>query len=319
VIKEKLQEIARTVLTEYPGTYPSVEFFAHDTSVLYKVTNDQGEEFALKIYDDNSSQLEDNQVEALMIDAILAHGVIPVAVILNNNYGQPTTLYTDAATGTVYRLVLSRWLAGDDFKDHESEEYFIALGETVADLHEATNHINLPKGLRPKMWNQVFYFRDEKAVYHEAQYDAQITPEFRDLMDTAVDLLNSKLSQVYSLAEPQLLHGDLNPGNIKVHNGQLAILDFEDAIYGPAIQDLAILLYYYRADDSFSYESVKKWIFQGYTSKKEVAGWEDSTIESLIMARKVNFLNYVLTLEDDYQAYIQKGIAELKYFLQKGT
>ncbi|MBX2872979.1 MAG: phosphotransferase [Saprospiraceae bacterium] len=314
--KEGLLEIAGAALKEYPGTYSSIEFFAHETSVLYKVSNDRGEAFALKIYDNQSSQVEDNQIETLMLEAIIRHGIIPVAEILQNKQGQPTTLYTDPGTGTIYRMVLSKWLPGTDFNDQESEELFIALGKTVASLHDATSEIDLPRGLQPKIWDQVFYFRDEMAVYQDPQFTSQTTSEFRDLMDAAVELLNPKLLQIYSLDEPQLLHGDLNPWNIKMHNGQFAILDFEDAIFGPPIQDLAILLYYYQGHQAFSYEAVKNWIWQGYSSRRGIIGWKDSAIEYLIMARKVNFLNYVLTLDGDYQTYIQKGAAQLKTFLQ---
>lgn len=314
--KQALQKIAIAVLKQYPQHYPTVTFFAKETSVVFKVIDEKGEAFALKIYDDASSQTEDNQIEVLMIEAIKNNGTVSVAEVVNNINGQPISIYTDISNSATYRIVLSKWLAGKDFKDHELPELFIALGKMVADLHEATGRISLPKNLRPKIWDQVFYFRDEKAIYHEPQFDSQVTSEFRELMDAAIDMLQPKLSQIYSVAEPQLLHGDLNPWNIKVQNGELAILDFEDAIYGPPIQDLAILLYYYRDHEHFSFNSIKNWILEGYMSKRAIKGWNDNTIEYLHMARKVNFLNYVLTLEGDYQAYIQKEIVQLKSFIR---
>ncbi len=314
-----LKHITEAILDRYPVKVSSLAFFAHETSILYKVADDKGEEFALKIYDDQSSQVEDNRIEVLMIEAIRQHGIISVAEILHNQQGQSISIYTDPSTGRRYRIVLSKWLSGTDFQDNESKELFIALGRAVADLHEATVSVSLPKDLQPKRWDQVFYFRDEKAVYQEARYFDQTTPEFKEVMDRAVDQLNTKLSHLWAIGEPQLLHGDLNPWNIKVHADQFTILDFEDAIFGPPLQDLAILLYYYQAHASFSYESVKNWIFEGYTSKKTIAGWDDQHIEWLIMARKVNFLNYVLTLEGDYQAYIEKGLALLKSFLADQT
>ena len=43
---------------------------------------------------------------------------------------------------------------------------------------------------------------------------------------------------------------------------------------------------------------------------------EQHDIETLMMARKVNFLNYVLTLEEDYTEFIQKGLTELSEYQQ---
>ncbi|NET36922.1 MAG: phosphotransferase [Cyanothece sp. SIO1E1] len=317
--KEALQKIAVAVLQQYPQHYSSVTFFAQETSVVFEVVNDKGEAFALKIYDDTSSQTEDNEVEILMIKAIRSYTTISVAEMVNNLQGRPITIYADPSTGATYRIVLSKWLPGADFKGQESEELFIALGQAVADLHQATRQIDLPKELQPKVWNQVFYFRDEEAVYRQPKYESQTSSEFKDLMDEALARLNPRLSQIYGQGEAQLLHGDLNPWNIKVHHGQFSILDFEDAILGPPIQDLAILLYYYQGHDHFAFASIKDWILQGYTSRNSIAGWNDQAIESLIMARQVNFLNYVLTLEGDYHSYLETGLTRLKTFLRAHT
>ena len=306
-------------LQQYPQDYPSVTFFAQETSVVFKVINSLGEAFALKIYDDASSQMADNQIEILMINTIKSYGTIAVSEIVHNLSEQPITLFTDSSTGTTYRIVLSKWLLGTAFEGQASEELFLALGQAVADLHQATRQIDLPKEVQPKVWNQVFYFRDEEAVYRKPQYQSQTTSEFKDMMDEAVECLNRKLSQIYAQGVPQLLHGDLNPWNIKVHHGQFSILDFEDAIFGPPIQDLAILLYYYKEHEHFSFESVKEWVLQGYTGRYTGADWDHEAIESLIMARQVNFLNYVLTLDGDYQSYLDAGIERLKTFLQAGT
>ncbi len=316
VNKETLQKTAVAVLQQYPQHYPTVTFFAQETSVVFKVINDKGEAFALKIYDDTSSQPEDNQIEILMISAIRRYGKIAVAEIVNNLRGQPITMYADPFMGATYRIVLSKWLPGADFKGQESEALFVSLGQSVADLHQATRQIDLPKEVQAKVWNQVFYFRDEAPVYRQPKYQSQTTEEFKDLMDEAIEYLNPRLSQIYVQGESQLLHGDLNPWNIKVNNGQFSILDFEDAIFGPPIQDLAILLYYYQEHDHFPFESVKDWILQGYSNGKTIVGWNDHAIESLMMARQVNFLNYVLTLEGDYHSYLETGLSRLKAFLR---
>ena len=104
--KEALQKIAIAVLQQYSQYYPSVTFFAQETSVVFKVISDDGEAFALKIYDDTSSQTEDNQIEILMMSAIRRYGTIAVAEIVKNLQGEPITIYADPSTGISCELTL---------------------------------------------------------------------------------------------------------------------------------------------------------------------------------------------------------------------
>ncbi len=313
--QQDLDKIAQLALNSYKGNFPSITFFAKETSTIYKIVDTASQEFALKIYDGNSNNLTDNLLEVLILEAIQAKGSISIAELIYNKDGQPFTIYKDMALNTTYRMALSKWLKGVDFNDNESKERFIQLGKLVAELHLITKNIVIPNNLPPKKWDEVFYFRDEKAVYHEAKYQQLVSSEFKELMDTAIPLLNQKLQEIYHVDTPQLLHGDLNPWNIKIHNNELSILDFEDAILGQPVQDLAILLYYYQDNKNFSYDFVKDCVLEGYTSICAVQNFTEHNLEVLSMARRVNFLNYVLTLEGDYQQFIKEGLSKLKAFL----
>lgn len=314
--KSKLDTIVKKGLENYSDIFQSINFFTKETSTIYKVVNTESETFALKIYDDNSSNVLDNQIEVLILEAIQKKGSIPTTTLVKNKDNQFLTVHHNSATNTSYRMVLSRWLEGSDLEHKETPALFFNLGQLVAELHLITKEMTIPKDLEPKKWNQVFYFRDEKAVYHEGQYQNIVSEEFKTLMDLAIPLLNQKLQQLYDIAPPQLLHGDLNPCNIKLQDGQLALLDFEDAILGHPIHDLAILLFYYEDHDQFSYELVKNKVLEGYRSVSRLPNLEEQTIKMLSIARTVNFLNHVLTLEEDYSKFIKKSLEKLKAYLQ---
>jgi Ser/Thr protein kinase RdoA (MazF antagonist) len=58
----------------------------------------------------------------------------------------------------------------------------------------------------------------------------------------------SKLMQEISAIPPTssnhgLLHGDVNMGNIHIHDGRIQIFDFDNAEYGYFLQDLVVMLY----------------------------------------------------------------------------
>lgn len=314
--QEKFTNIAESALKKhYDGSFVSVKFFTKETSVIYQVRDSNCRKFALKIYEENYGHADDNLIELLVLEAIEEKGTVNTVRFIKNKDGQRVTIYQDES-GTKHRITLSTWLQGVDFKDNESEEYFFKLGQLLAELHTITKDITIPAGVKAKKWDEVFYFRDETAVYHDAKYDAIVNPEFKALMDTAIPLLNHKLKEIYHAETPQLLHGDLNPWNIKIHNKQLSVLDFEDAILGHPIHDIAILLFYYTKNKHFKCKFVKKYVLKGYTSINDVPYPPDDDIEWLMMARQVNFLNYILTLEGDHIAYIQEGLTKLKTFLK---
>jgi len=317
VKQRKLDHIAQSAIKFYEGIFPSVTFFAKETSTIYKTINSKGQEFALKIYDEASSNLDDNLIEVLMLDAIQEKSNITIASIIKNKKEQHFTLVPDDSSSRIYRIVLSKWIEGIDFKNKESKERFFDLGKLVGEMHLATENIELPKNLIPKKWNQVYYFRDETPVYHHPKFNHLVSSEFKTLMDSLVPFLNPLLKEIYQSSKSILLHGDLNPWNIKTHKNQFSILDFEDAILGPPIHELAILLFYYRKGENFPYTMVKDALFTGYRSVRDLPLISDLDLEMLFMARKVNFLNHVLTLEGDYKKYLQEGTMELKEFALK--
>lgn len=310
--------IANLALKNYGKEFPSVEFFSNTTSVIYKVVDNNKQTYALKIYD-HSSNIADNQVEILIAEAIRKKRTVSIPEIIKNKEGKNITIINDGLSNEPHRIVLSRWLEGINLKDNESKELFIQLGKSVAQLHLATKDIIIPKNLQPKQWNEVFYFRDEKPVYHDKKYNEIVNSEFKGLMDKAIPILNEGLRKIYDSSPPQLLHGDLNPWNIKIHENQISFLDFEDAILGQSIQDLAILLFYYKDHQKFPYSFVKEHILEGYSSIKPIEKIRDSDLEFLSIARTANFLNYVLTLDGDYEEFIKKGQEKLKMFLSSYT
>ncbi len=312
--EENLEGIARAALTLYEGDFTSLSYFAGEVSMVFKVTDSRYRKFALKIYD-NASNLDDNFIEVLILESIRERSAISVAEIVKNREGRSITIYEDVASTTSYRIVLFKWLEGEDLRNNESPERFFQLGQLIADLHLVTKEIDIPENLAPKKWDQVFYFRDEVAVYQEKQYGSQVNSEFKALMDAAIPYLDKKLLEIYGSGKPQLLHGDLNPWNLKIHGDALALIDFEDAILGLPVHDLAILLFYYEQDERYGYALIKEKILNGYRSRSELYGPVEDQIKLLSMARNVNLLNYVLTLKRHRPKFIEQGLVKLKTFL----
>ena len=79
---------------------------------------------------------------------------------------------------------------------------------------------------------------------------------------------------------------------------------------------IAIILFYYRYSEKFSYESVKKELLEGYGTIREVPDFSAFDLELLMTARTVNFLNYALLVYVDPKTdYFEKALPRVKKFM----
>ena len=262
----------------------------------------------------NKGSLIKPVIEGLLQKAVQAKKTIAVADLLSNKKGEPFTVIQDKSTVT-YRVGLFKWLPGTDFKDQETKDLFFQLGQKVAKLHQITRDISLPSNITPKKWDQVFYFREEEILYPQSKYDPLFSKEDRDFLKDAINFLNQHLKRIHASRQSQLLHGDLNPWNIKLYQNQLAFFDFEDIIYGPPIQELAILLYYYENNEIFDYSTVKTQVLKGYNSVENSIYFKEEDLILLRIARRINLMNFALTKEGEYNEYVLNCKAKIKKFM----
>ncbi|WBW95614.1 phosphotransferase enzyme family protein [Oceanirhabdus sp. W0125-5] len=216
-----------------------------------------------------------------------------------SNTGDGIITIESKYTSTIKRVALYKWIEGKDFHGCETAEWFYKLGILTAKLHEGTNKLNIPKNLSPKSWKEVFYYNGEVGVYKEEKYQKFLNEEYHKVMDFIIPYLNERLPQYYQTGESQLIHADLNPWNIKIYKNELRLLDFEEAMLGYPIHDFAIMLFYYRYDQNFNCNDVKRDYFEGYNSIRALPEFDEYDLELLMTARRVNFLNYVLQIHEN--------------------
>ncbi len=92
-------------------------------------------------------------------------------------------------------------------------------------------------------------------------------------------------------------------------------MDFEEAMLGLPVHDLAVHLYYYRNHREWDYENVKTALLKGYARILSLPDLTDETLELLMTARRVNFLNYVLTVLEDPRDFINRSLPRVKAYL----
>ncbi len=309
----KNKRVALKALEKYSFNVKNVEFLIEETNVFFLVHTDT-EKVVLKIFQEESSKIEDNLVEVYFMEQITDNTDILIPEVVVNNDGDKVFFVYNDDFKMPKRVAVYKFLEGEDFNEIETDELFYKLGKVIAKLHNMSKELVIPKELEPKKWDDVFYYRDEYAMYNETRFHKFICKEDRELLDEFIPFLNRELMKLYQ--EPTyLIHADLNPWNIKVHNNEIRLLDFEEGMVGNIIHEMAILIFYYRYDKNYDYKKIKKQVFAGYEEITKLPEISDFVIDMLIMARTVNFVNYVLILYDDPTEYIKNRMIRIREFL----
>ncbi|WP_088036121.1 phosphotransferase enzyme family protein [Evansella clarkii] len=316
---EKFADVAKLAIDRYDFKLKELYFLAEETNILYKLTDTKGNTFLMKIFQENSSTLEDNHLEVYVMNLVSKRGGISIPSILPAADGSEIQEIKIDEGRSPVRVAIYSWLEGEDLDGNENEDRFIQLGELTARLHVATYGEKVPETFSPKRWGNVFYYKEDKMVYKQSEYQRYLSKEYHEVMDTIIPYLNSRLSEYYQMNERdlQLIHSDLNPWNVLVNGNEMHIIDFEDTLLGLPLHDIAILLYYYRFEEKFKYDNVKQLFFKGYEKIRPLPEFKEFDLDLLMTARRVNFLNYILLVSEDPSNFIEKNLLRVKEFIYK--
>ncbi|WLR42860.1 phosphotransferase [Bacillus carboniphilus] len=318
-LQKEYHNIAELAIEKYDLRIKDLSYFTEETNIFFKLTDYYDNQYLLKIFQEESSTLEDNLVEVFFISMINKDNNVSIPNIIKGINGDYIQLIDSKFFSNTKRVILYSWLEGEDLDENENETRFMQLGEVTALMHNTTMGLTLPESMIPRVWDKVFYYKGEQPVYKNQQYQKHISMDNIELLDKFIPYLDEKLAMYYKEGKNnlQLIHADLNPWNIMVDKGDMHVIDFEDSMLALPIHDIANMLFYYRYDDRFEYENVKQLYFRGYERVRPLPKFNEFDLDLLMTARRVNFINYVLLVEDDPRSYIEKNIGRIHDFLNK--
>jgi Ser/Thr protein kinase RdoA (MazF antagonist) len=234
----RLRTAAIAALSEYDVTVQKVSLIGGFVNALYRIDTPDGP-LALRIDLMQEHTDADVELELEWLEALSGH--VNVAVPIRTVDG---ALYTHAQANGVpgaRRCVLFSWVPGRPLADRMSPSLFEEYGRLSAQLHvHGAGH--RPRR-RPMVWDRVHYFPEEvdPVVYHRPENAAVFPEGGLDVMERSVAIVQPRLA---SVAERQIVHGDLHIWNVHARRNDLWALDFEDIMWGSRAQDIAISLYY---------------------------------------------------------------------------
>ncbi len=133
-----------------------------------------------------------------------------------------------------------------------------------------------------------------------------------DLNDKNFDIVLAASKMINSVMEELgqtsfyygLIHSDTHPGNMLIHNSEIAIIDFNDCGWGHYLFDLGVMLF----DLSFMFKQrdyspqkcteYYKAVLEGYEQITRVPATDQTQIEAFIALRCLSSLEWIVRSHD---------------------
>lgn len=256
---------------------------------VYGLRADDGSEYVVKFY--RPGRWTENAIlEEHQFLADCAQAELPVVAPLEDSSGTtlPALEVEDEATANdvAFHFALFPKRGGRSF-DAESKSDWLRLGSLAGRLHAVGAKRQAPSRLR---------LDPDLAKANLAIVEPLVHPEFRaDFSQVCATIIESTSGNLTAIS-PRRIHGDLHRGNILERPGEgLLLLDFDDMVTGPPIQDLWLLLPG-RASDCAKELSL---LVEGYSEFSDLESGSVALIETLRFYRMLHFLAWRSLQRDD--------------------
>jgi Ser/Thr protein kinase RdoA (MazF antagonist) len=246
--RDPFLEPARRALEQFPINPVDVSPLARAENITFKVADDAGHLYALRLHRPAYHTLEELQSERVWTKALLQAGIHVPEPITSD--GQDYAGVDIPLLGEQRHASLSRWVPGellmplvrDDTPRARLELYFRKLGALIATMNNQAAHWRPPATFRRHaldadglMGTQPFWGR----FWERGDLSAS---ERALLVATRTRLHELLIRYGKDASRYSVIHSDLHPGNVLVDGDTLTAIDFDDTAWGWHMYDLAAAL-----------------------------------------------------------------------------
>jgi Ser/Thr protein kinase RdoA (MazF antagonist) len=210
--------------------------------------------------------------------------------------------------------VLYRWLPGNTLPDEPTKTQLRAMGAAIAKMHEFAEHWRPTGGAEL----QVISDPMQGTPNHILNGDARISSDLLNLVTASLQKIDAVFASLRDRAQLKPIHADLHAGNGLWQNGQLSVIDFDDAGMGFELQDLAISIFYMRESTER-----EKYFLEGYSAVRPLPQFEQHELEALLASRNILLLSDLLIttnaeLIEFLPTYMERSKLRLGNYLSTG-
>ena len=294
----RIRALVRRALEEYDLEIEAMRLLADETNTLFRLRARDGAQYVARVGLDGpiAHTLEDVAVETGWLAALARDTDLEVSRPVPDRRGRLAIRLGVPGVNEDRNVVIFRWIPGSLLDDRLTTGNLEAYGHLAASLHlHAESYRPQTRASLPR-YDRVFPL-DEPVVLFDPEHEQHLPSERRGLFTEAVSLVTDAIDRCRAREPIRLLHGDLHIWNVLVTRRGLAAIDFEDAMWGWPVQDIATALYYLQLRPDF--DRCRASFRAGY---EPVAPWPEQDpdeVDIFIAGRTLVLANDVLLLMQD--------------------
>ncbi len=205
-------------------------------------------------------------------------------------------------------------LAGDPARQ---EARFRAVGRAVADLHNASDGLDLGAGFTRHAWN-IDGLLGAAPLWGRFWESPALDAEERALVDAARAKAHGMLGAfATSGGDYGLIHADVLRENVLMRADAAMLIDFDDAGWGFRLYDLATFMT--QNEDEPNAEALRDAALQGYREARPLSAEDEDLLPMFVMLRRFASMGWIVprAAPDDprVRAYAAKAVTAARAFM----
>lgn len=186
----------------------------------------------------------------------------------------------DEIDGTAYCLFPRK---GGRAPDEPDDELLLRLGMLTARIHNVGSSRKAEHRLR---LNGDEFIRKNVAVFREKN---ALPPRLASRYERAAEYIQKSVDMYLATTEVHRIHGDLHHGNLLLRDDVLCVIDFDDMVIGPAVQDFWLLVPGRDVESRMQREV----FLEGYTQLRSFDRRSLALIEPLRGLRRIHYSAWI--------------------------
>ncbi|WP_114906546.1 phosphotransferase enzyme family protein [Ornithinimicrobium murale] len=308
---EALRPVAVAAARSFGLEAHRLEMHLHAYNTTFALETVTGERFALRVNTNSTSPRDEIATQQAWQLALAEQTPVRVPVPRTTTDGQWCAAVESDALGRELLVTCASWLEGPDVGT-ASPEVAHELGRTMAQLHLQAQSWQLPEGGGLPLLDTPLFGAPDRLS------GADLEAGQREVLDRARAIGVVAFAHAFENVPVRALHADLHGGNLKWHDGRLAVFDFDDCGLGVPALDLAISTFYLRGAPG-----VEESLRDGYASIAPLPDIAPEHFEALLASRQLLLANDIVKsttaqFRELARTYLPTAVDRLSRWLETG-
>ena len=307
------KDLMQKVLPDYCIDQPlKCLFWERGANDNYQVVT-ADKRYSLRIYRHGINSRDEIDFEVAALNHLHKKG-FPVAFPIPRKSGE---YITEIQAPEGIRHILLTAFAEGGTPDYESDEDFRLTGESVANLHQASDDFKTSHK-RPMIDLDIFIGDRFRTIEPHIAHRPEKLAQLKHYLETASNAIQKVGVETMDFG---FCHGDIHGGNAHLHEGVLRHFDFEECGLGFRIFDIATFKW-----GSLDNAQPERWtaFLEGYESIRKISDADLELLDTFILLRHIWLISFHMRNATDFgcdllsDEYIDRQWSTLKQLSTDG-